>query len=104
VTRVWSARELALLGVKPDPEVARLIGRSTSAVTEKRRKLGITALAPGPRGVRSYFWTAEEDAVVRTFPPEEAARRLNRSLKAIYPRRRALGIAVKRKPTKKRSR
>jgi hypothetical protein len=37
-------------------------------------------------------WTAEEDAVVRTLPPAEAALRTGRTVNAIYRRRVVLGL------------
>src|SRR6266545_3770995 len=40
----WTRREISLLGTKPDREVARLTGRSTSAVQEKRLLLRIPSL------------------------------------------------------------
>ncbi len=40
----WTRREISLLGTKPDHEVARLTGRSTSAVQEKRLFLRIPSL------------------------------------------------------------
>jgi hypothetical protein len=44
-------------------------------------------LVPGTR-----VWTAEEDAVVKTLPAEEAARKIGRSVSAVYSRRRRLGM------------
>ena len=41
---------------------------------------------------RSRPWTAEEEELVRTLPPAEAARRTGRSLEAVYVRRYRLGI------------
>src|SRR5881394_3217916 len=37
----WTRREIKLLGTKPDREVARIVGRSASAVQTKRLLLGI---------------------------------------------------------------
>jgi hypothetical protein len=39
--RKWTARELQMLGRRPDAEVAKRIGRTAIAVTGKRRELGI---------------------------------------------------------------
>ena len=39
----WTPREIKLLGTKPDPEIARQIGRTEDAVSLKRSKLGIEA-------------------------------------------------------------
>jgi hypothetical protein len=41
---------------------------------------------------RRGFWTPEEDELVRTLPPAEAARRAGRSLLAVYARGNALGV------------
>jgi hypothetical protein len=41
---------------------------------------------------RSQPWTPEEDELVRTLPPAEAARRTGRSLAAVYQRRHVLGV------------
>jgi hypothetical protein len=38
------------------------------------------------------LWKAEEDELVRTLPPPEAARRTSRSLRAVYARRLRLGL------------
>jgi hypothetical protein len=41
----WTAKELALLGTRPDDEVADRVGRTVGAVREMRTRLGIpTAL------------------------------------------------------------
>jgi hypothetical protein len=37
-------------------------------------------------------WTAEDDELVRTVPPAEAARRMGRTVRAVYTRRHALGV------------
>lgn len=37
-------------------------------------------------------WTAEDDELVRTLPPAEAARRTGHPLRSVYRRRRALGL------------
>jgi hypothetical protein len=38
-------------------------------------------------------WTAEEDDLARTLPPEETPRRTGRRLTAVYDRRRVLGVS-----------
>ena len=93
-TLFWNATDKALIGVLPDPEVAKRTGRSLMAVREGRRKLGRKAVAKGPRGERDYFWGAEEDATLRAMPAKDAAKQLNRSIESIYRRRRVLGIAA----------
>jgi hypothetical protein len=42
-------------------------------------------------------WTAAEDALVRSLPPAEAARRIARPLRAVYHRRYLLGVPDGRK-------
>ena len=42
----------------------------------------------GPKSWR--HWTAQEDDLVRTLPPQEVARRTGRSLRAVYNRRNSL--------------
>jgi len=91
----WTPDEIVLV-LRLDPwEAARQLGRSLSAVRSKRQ-----ALRPPPgvryhkkaRGMDRKPWTATEDAVLREVPGAEAARRLGRSIHAIYRRRRALGL------------
>jgi hypothetical protein len=54
-------------------------------MSESHRKRG--TLVPG-----TIPWTAEEDQLLKTLPPEEVARRTGRTLTAIYTRRRRLGM------------
>jgi hypothetical protein len=42
-SRVWTSKEIALLGTATDAEVARRTGRSRLAVAQKRQALGIFA-------------------------------------------------------------
>ncbi len=58
---------------------------SRRKMSEAHRKRG--TLVPGIK-----VWTAEEDEWVMTLPAEEVAKRTRRSLKAVYARRRRLGI------------
>ena len=44
----------------------------------------------GPKSLRP--WTAEEDELVRSLPPAEAARRTRRTLSAVHYRRLVLGL------------
>jgi hypothetical protein len=39
--RAWKPEELALVGTAPDDEVANRIGRTTKAVFEMRKRLGL---------------------------------------------------------------
>jgi hypothetical protein len=87
----WVEDEIALLGVMPDEEVARLTGRNTDAVRQKREKLGLAnpSVPPGSR-VPPVRWTAEEDRLVREVSPAECASRTGRKLTAVYRRHHEL--------------
>ena len=66
-------------GQAPSPEVRKKM----SAFLKERAKVFV------PSG---RLWTAAEDELVRTLPPPEVARQTNRSLDAVYYRRRRLGV------------
>jgi hypothetical protein len=85
--RRWTAEEEALLGVMPDRELARRLGRSVGAVAERRflKKQG----APD----QAFSWTAEQDQIVGGKNLKEAAQLLQRSFRAVQARRRALGLS-----------
>jgi hypothetical protein len=59
--RKWTAKELKLLGQRPDRELAQRFQRSLQAIVTKRSLLGIPrCLAQGePRP-----WTAQEEALL----------------------------------------
>jgi hypothetical protein len=78
----WKPDEVALLGTMPDDELARRLGCSISAVSQKRRREGIPNAKKPP-----HVWTAAEDEAVRTLAPVEAATRTGRTLTAVYTRR-----------------
>lgn len=86
----------ALLGKPRSPEVcARLAaskrGSRHSAAT--RRKMSLThkqKWLSGPLAARR--WTASQDELVRTLPPAEVAKRTGRTIKAVWSRRRTLGL------------
>jgi hypothetical protein len=54
-------------------------------MSEAHRRRG--TLVPG-----TVVWTEQEDALVRSLPPAEAARRTGRTLVAVWQRRRVLGV------------
>ncbi len=94
-TEPWLPEEVALLGTMPDAEVARITLRSAAAVGKKRLAMGRAPLHAGPDGVvHLKYWTAEEDELVRTLPPEIVAKRTGRSIKSVYTRRTTLGVTV----------
>lgn len=96
---LWMPEEVALVGVLSDAEVGRRIGRSRNAVRIKREQLR----RPDPTdrdGKRKHRpWTDEEDHLVRTLPPAEAAAGIGRTRGAVYTRRYELG-ATEREPTR----
>jgi hypothetical protein len=81
----WTEDEIALLGQLPDAEVARKIGRTVSAVRQKREELGI----PNPT---TTHWNAEGIALLGTLPDAEVAQRLGRSVASVTRKRCKLGI------------
>jgi hypothetical protein len=83
---------VVMLGALPDPEVAQRTGRSLGAVNKKREQLGRPALASGGGGSLRRFWTATEDKIVRTLPPQVAAGRTGRTVRAVHHRRSILGL------------
>jgi hypothetical protein len=83
----WTARDKALLGKRPDTEVAARTGHSLKSVAHLRRQLGIPYLRPKLRR-----WTAAEDALLGTMPDRELADRLGRSAVAVMWRRVARGL------------
>jgi biotin operon repressor len=89
----WSPEELALLGRMSDGDVGREIGLSGSAVSWKRRRLGISPFQPAPRTID---WTGERLAVLGTLYDEEVAERLGVSEETVNEHRRQLGIASHR--------
>jgi hypothetical protein len=59
---------------------------------ESRRKMSVAHCRRGTLVPGTIPWTAEEDALVRTLPAEEVARRTGRSLSGVYARRRRLRV------------
>ena len=95
--RPWTKGELALLGTKPDEEVAKLTGRTFGTVWQKRRALGISQPA-----LRFRKWTLAEDKLVGTAPDAEIALRLGRTESAIKSRRAILEREQVKRETKPR--
>ncbi len=81
----WKPKELALVGTKPDAEVARLIGRSRLAVANRRFQMHLPPV-PDPNS-RSKPWSSKEDRRLGTMSDEDLARQLGRTANAIEARR-----------------
>jgi hypothetical protein len=82
---------------KPPPrhviEAAAAAHRGKHPSRETRRKMSESQKRrwrDGPLAAR--LWKAEEDELVKTLPPPQAARRTGRSLRAVYARRLRLGL------------
>ncbi len=70
---------------------ARMLGKTLSDDT--RRKMSEVHRRRGTRPPKAGpAWSAEEDALVRTLPAAEVAKRTRRSLAAVYSRRSELGV------------
>jgi len=88
----WSREHLQLLGTLPDADVAARIGRTEEAVRVMRSRQGIPNPAARPGAYHSPDWTSEEDYLVRNLTPRIAAKRLGRTIDAVYSRRSLLGV------------
>jgi hypothetical protein len=68
--------------------------RGAKHTPEARAKMRATAAARLARGdaPNGRVWTPDQDAVVRAFPPHEAARKLHRPVSQVYKRRRKLKV------------
>jgi hypothetical protein len=82
---IWTAREIKLLGTKPDAEIARVLDRSLESVRLKRQKLCIESHIQPP-------WTDAEIQLLGTGPDREVARRIGRTTSAVQTKRLTLGI------------
>jgi hypothetical protein len=84
----WTFEEDRLLGTQPDPVLARLFGRSVSAVRARR----------GKKHIRLRVWRPEDDKILGTRTDREVALLLGRSMSNVAARRSQLGIPAKAKP------
>jgi hypothetical protein len=88
----WTREQLRLLGTEPGAAVAAKVGRTPQAVRIMRGRRGIPNPAARPGAYGSPPWTAEEDHLVRTLPPAQAAPRTGRTMDAVYGWRSHLGL------------
>lgn len=89
----WNIEQALYAGVRGLPgggSLAKLLDRG------RRGKLG----APPRRRGRS--WPPEEDELVWTLPPKEAAERTGRTFRAVYTRRYVLGMSNGRRAARRR--
>jgi hypothetical protein len=96
---LWTPEEAALLGTRPDKEVAARIGRSVGAVHDHRRKLGIRSFYKRKARSKPAVWTPAQDALLGTMPDPDLARKLGCPAMAVFYRRRKLKIPPFRSPS-----
>jgi hypothetical protein len=66
--------------------------RGTRHWDESRRKMSEAHRRRGTLVPGTVVWAPAEDALVKSFPAAEAARRTGRTLVAVWQRRRVLGV------------
>ena len=86
----WTADQVALLGADHDEAVARRIGRSPGAVTDKRVGLRIAAYSGYVGGGRR--WTAAEVALLGRASDATVAKQTGRTVQAVGSKRTALNV------------
>jgi len=95
----------ARTGERRPPHVVEAIAaahRGTRHSEETRRKMSEAHKRRGTRPPKAVSpWTEQEDALVRTLPGKEVAKRTERKLRAVYDRRRALGMPDGRTKTER---
>ena len=93
IERVAAVRELpwprandALLGTMPDAALAKLLHRSSAAVTRRRHELKIRAFRLQGRAAK---WGATELAMLGRYPDEELANITGRTIEEVQAKRLA---------------
>ncbi len=86
--REWTPEEAALVGKRPDAEIAKRLRRTRGDVAAKRQHLGVAYIAQAKRP-----WTAEEERLLGKDRDEETAKQIQRTLGAVRLRRIQLRIA-----------
>jgi hypothetical protein len=87
---IWTPDVIARLGVDTDTRISRELGVSISAVSQRRRALGIQRSPDATLEARQ--WTEAEDALLAMEPDGEVARQLGVTLAAVRRRRLVLGV------------
>lgn len=88
----WTAKDMALLGKRPDREVAELLGRTVRAVESQRHRLGILR-QPSIR-IKLLPWKRKDIKLLGTMTDRAVAARIGRSEVAVRTQRLKLGIAA----------
>jgi hypothetical protein len=89
-TQSLATEDDAILGTRPDEQVAKLLGRTKVAVRTRRSELGKAAWIGERRPPR---WTEKEIQLLGKVPDAEAAKILGKSLNSVKLKRQRLGIA-----------
>jgi hypothetical protein len=89
----WTAREDAVVEIVSPEVAATKLGRTVTAILDRRRELGLSE--PEARNEKDRRgslrpWTTEEDALVRKLSPPEVAKRTGRTIGAVKTRRAKL--------------
>ncbi len=92
----WKAEDDKLLGLRPDAQVAMLLGVSEGTVRHRRNQLRISLPARLWKVTPPKPWPAEEIAMLGKATDAQLARRLGRSVTSVKTRRLRLGIASSR--------
>jgi hypothetical protein len=88
------------LGKPLPPEVVEAMRRGRRGILHSsatRARMSASHKARGPRPPNENSWTAKEDELVRKYQPKEAAKRIGRTMKAIFDRRHVLGITARQR-------
>ena len=93
----WTPDEDALVGTMKDRDVGERIGRSESAVSDRRYVLGVAAFTKRKRRGKPITWTPAKERLLGTMPDGELARKLRCSPMAVFYRRKRLKIPAFRK-------
>jgi hypothetical protein len=89
--RPWTDADDRLALALAPPEAAGRLGRTRSAVYQRRAKLRAESV--------KRLWTPAEDRLIMRMPPAIAVRYIRRSEGAINQRRKKLGLHKDRLPT-----
>jgi hypothetical protein len=89
---LWTPEEVAPLGVLPDDEVAKKVGRTENAVRCMREELNRPDPTDPERLRRHRPWAPEEDALLTRLPAREVAARTGHPIGSVHQRRHKLGL------------
>ena len=94
----WTQHELKIALLYPPAKAAKMLCRSLQAVYKVRSRAEEMFkkhnVRKAKQATQAYKrWTKQDLEIVRLYPPEQAAAKLNRSVDAIYIKRNRLGIA-----------